>query len=144
MRYLNPVRVAKAGTVFVGGLAFSLSYSSLADLAGHNGVGHPWMLPLVLDGGVIVSTAAAFSLERHRGFALMLLLSSSALSVAGNVAHAAHRGPIAMVIAAIPALWLLAATHLTVLLVRQEAEPYQADTERTQVPVAVDGLPLAA
>lgn len=119
MKILSPVRIATAGTVAVGGLAFSLSFTALADLAAHNGVspGQAWMLPIVVDGGVIVSTAATIALQRDRWFAWLLLIFSSLVSVAGNVAHS--HGVIGMVIAAIPPLWLLAATHLTVMLARQ-------------------------
>jgi ABC-type uncharacterized transport system permease subunit len=79
------------------------------------------MLPLVVDGGMIVATAATIALRSHRWLAWLLLVASSAVSVAGNVVHASEAGgtPIAMVIAGIPALWLLATTHLTVILVGQ-------------------------
>lgn len=123
MTILSSVRVATGGTIAVGGLAFSLSFTSLADLAAANGVAHAqaWAIPLVLDGGVIVATSATLALKRNRWFAWMLLILSSMVSVFGNVAHAqaASGTIIAMVIAAIPPLWLLAATHLTVMLVRQ-------------------------
>ncbi|ASZ75467.1 excisionase [Mycobacterium phage Kimona] len=128
--------VAVAGTVAVGGLAFALSFTALADLAGHAGVteGQAWMVPLVVDGGIIVATMATVALRRHQWYAWTLLLFSSLVSVAGNVAHAQPHGLIAMVIAAIPPLWLLAATHLTVMLSRSENEP---------VPVAAEPLHIA-
>jgi hypothetical protein len=131
MSIVTPVRAATAGTVVVGGLAFSLSFSALADLASHNGVPHGWMLPLVIDGGVIVATVASVALQRQRWYAWALLVFSSLVSVAGNVVHAT--GPIGMVIAAIPPLWLLAATHLTVMLSRQDA-PARAETAAAPLP----------
>ncbi|AXH46779.1 hypothetical protein SEA_ACOLYTE_35 [Mycobacterium phage Acolyte] len=118
------VKVATTGTVAVGGLAFALSFTALSDLAGHAGVtqGQAWMLPAVIDGGVVVATVATVALQRHRWYAWALLLLSSMVSVAGNVAHAQPHGPVGMFIAAIPPLWLLAATHLTVLLYREAPE----------------------
>ncbi|QJD50238.1 membrane protein [Mycobacterium phage Iwokeuplikedis] len=116
------LRVATAGTVAVGGLAFALSFTALNELSAANGVGQSWMVPLVVDGGIIVATMATVALSRHQWYAWTLLLMSSMVSVAGNVAHAQPHGLIAMVIAAIPPLWLLAATHLTVLLYRDDQE----------------------
>ncbi|UJD20874.1 hypothetical protein SEA_ZIMMER_36 [Mycobacterium phage Zimmer] len=114
--------VATGGTVAVGGLAFALSFTALSDLAAHNGVpaSQSWMLPLVIDGGVIVATAATVALKGR--YAWFLLLLGSLVSVAGNVAHAQPHGLLPMFIAAVPPLWLLAATHLTVLLSRQGSD----------------------
>ncbi|QXN73874.1 membrane protein [Mycobacterium phage Eaglepride] len=118
---LSPVRLAAAGTVFVGGLAFSLSFTALSELAANNGVAHGWMVPLVIDGGVVVATTATVAL-RSQWYPWTLLILGTLVSVAGNVAHAGPHGVIAMVIAAIPPLWLLASTHLTVLLYRGSRE----------------------
>ncbi|EHB47667.1 putative phage excisionase [Mycolicibacterium rhodesiae JS60] len=138
MKILSPVSMATAGTIAVGGLSFALSFTALSDLAAHNGVsaGQAWMLPLVIDGGVIVATAATVALQRHSWYAWTLLVFSSIVSVAGNVTHAGPHGLIAMVIAAIPPMWLLAATHLTVMLGRQRSE-------NDDVPVAAETLHIA-
>jgi hypothetical protein len=121
MRIISPVGAAVAGTTVVGALAFSLSFTALSDLALDNGIspGQGWMLPILIDGGVIVATTATVALRRQRWYAWALLVFSSLVSVVGNVVHAHPHGLIAMVIAAIPPLWLLAATHLTVMLTRQ-------------------------
>lgn len=134
-------KVAAAGTVAVGGLAFALSFTALSELSAANGVGQAWMVPLVVDGGIIVATMATVALRRHGWYAWTLLLLSSLVSVAGNVAHAQPHGGIAMVIAAIPPLWLLASTHLTVLLYReaQESRP-----ESISEPVLTRGFAEAA
>ncbi|AOT24956.1 hypothetical protein PBI_KALPINE_36 [Mycobacterium phage Kalpine] len=128
--------VASVGTVAVGGLAFALSFTALADLAQGHGVpsGQAWMLPLVIDGGVIVSTAATVALRGRYAWALLIL--GSLVSVAGNVAHAQPHGPVGMVIAAVPPIWLLAATHLTVKLSEQ-----RSDNE--PVPVAAEPVRFA-
>ncbi|QDP44620.1 membrane protein [Mycobacterium phage NothingSpecial] len=135
--------VASAGTVAVGGLAFALSFTALSDLAGHAGVtpGQAWMVPLVVDGGIIVATMATVALSRHGWYAWTLLLLSSLVSVAGNVAHAQPNGAIAMAVAAIPPLWLLASTHLTVLLYRDGEE---SGSESISAPVLTRGFAEAA
>ncbi|AOZ63979.1 hypothetical protein SEA_BAEHEXIC_35 [Mycobacterium phage Baehexic] len=134
-------RVATAGTVAVGGLAFALSFSSLSELSAANGVGQAWMVPLVVDGGIIVATMATVALSRHGWYAWTLLLLSSLVSVAGNVAHAQPHGLIAMVIAAIPPLWLLGSTHLTVLLYR---EAHESRSESISAPVLTRDFAEAA
>ncbi|QCG76890.1 hypothetical protein SEA_XIANYUE_36 [Mycobacterium phage XianYue] len=133
--------VATAGTVAVGGLAFALSFTALSELSAANGVGQAWMVPLVVDGGIIVATMATVALSRHQWYAWALLLMSSLVSVAGNVAHSQPHGLIAMVIAAIPPLWLLAATHLTVLLYRGNEE---SASESISAPVLNRGFAEAA
>ncbi|UJD20965.1 hypothetical protein SEA_HARRYHOUDINI_37 [Mycobacterium phage HarryHoudini] len=134
-------RVATAGTVAVGGLAFALSFTALSELSAANGVGQAWMVPLVVDGGIIVATMATVALSRHGWYAWTLLLLSSMVSVAGNVAHAQPHGLVAMVIAAIPPLWLLGSTHLTVLLYRESQE---SRSESISAPVLTRGFAEAA
>ncbi|UJD21136.1 membrane protein [Mycobacterium phage SororFago] len=136
MKILSPVSLATAGTIAVGSLSFALSFTALKELSADNGVSSAWMVPLVIDGGIIVATTATLALRRHAWYAWTLLLLSSMVSVAGNVAHAQAHGLIAMVIAAIPPLWLLAATHLTVMLYRQRSE-------NAPVPVAAETLHIA-
>ncbi|AIW02931.1 hypothetical protein PBI_LARENN_36 [Mycobacterium phage Larenn] len=137
------VGVATAGTIAVGGLAFALSFTALSDLAVTHGVTpeQSWMLPLVIDGGIIVATMATVALRQHGWYAWTLLLLSSMVSVAGNVAHAQPHGPVGMFIAAIPPLWLLAATHLTVLLYRGDQE---SGSESISAPVLTRDFAEAA
>ncbi|APC46156.1 hypothetical protein PBI_STARSTUFF_38 [Mycobacterium phage StarStuff] len=135
------LKVATAGTVAVGGLAFSLSFTALSELSAANGVAQSWMVPLVIDGGILVATMATVALSRHGWYAWALLILSSLMSVAGNVAHAQPHGLIAMVIAAIPPLWLLASTHLTVLLYR---EAQGSRSESISEPVLTRGFAEAA
>ncbi|ALF00903.1 hypothetical protein SEA_JSQUARED_35 [Mycobacterium phage Jsquared] len=131
------LRVATAGTVAVGGMAFALSFTALSELSADNGVSQAWLIPLVVEGGMVVATAATVTLKDHRWLAWTMMVLSSLAAVVGNVVHAQPHGVIAMVIAAIPPLWLLASAHLTVMLVRQDgAEPNQIDTEEHTVLVA--------
>lgn len=123
MPIVSPSRAATAGTVVVGSLSFALTFTALSDLAAGNGVpsGQAWMVPLVVEGGMIVATAATVALEKYRSFAWAMMALSSIASVVGNVVHAQPHGVIAMVIAAIPPIWLLASAHLAVMLTRQKA-----------------------
>ncbi|AGT14285.1 excisionase [Mycobacterium phage Adzzy] len=114
--------VATAGTVAVGGLAFALSFTALSELAAANGVAQAETVPLVVDGLTLVATVATVALKQNSWYAWSLLILSTVVSVAGNMAHAYPHGLIAMVIAAIPPLWLLASTHLTVMLVNQRGK----------------------
>ncbi|QFG10405.1 excisionase [Mycobacterium phage Anthony] len=124
MSIVTPVRVASVGTLAVAGFSAMLSFTALSDLAAQNAVpaGEAFAIPLIVDGGAIVATAATLALSKHRRFAWALLVLSSMASVVGNVVHALPHGIVAAVIAAIPPLWLLAMTHLTVMLVRQHAK----------------------
>ncbi|AGK87965.1 excisionase [Mycobacterium phage Severus] len=122
MAIVTPSRAATAGTIAVGGLSFALSFTALRELSAANGVAQAWMVPLVVDGGIIVATTATVALRTHRWYPWTLLVLGSLVSVAGNVAHAQPHGAIAMVIAAIPPLWLLGSTHLTIHLYREGRE----------------------
>ncbi|AGR46449.1 hypothetical protein ODIN_34 [Mycobacterium phage Odin] len=124
--------VATAGTVAVGGLAFALSFTALSELAAANGVAQAEMVPLVVDGLTLVATVATVALKQGSWYAWTLLILSTLVSVAGNVAHAYPHGLIAMVIAAIPPLWLLASTHLTVMLAKQHSERAEVSVSRPE------------
>lgn len=125
LREITPLRSATAGTVVVAGLAFSMSFTKLSRLAGANGVDgwQAWMLPILLDGLVIVATAASASMKRGRMYAWVLLLAGTAASVVGNMAyaHTYHPGNmIALTIAAAPPIVLFLVTHLTIMLAHQD------------------------
>lgn len=121
---LTPAKITAAASVVVAGLAFWLSFTALSDLAVRFGVPEfqAFAFPLVVDGLVIVATVAAATLKTSRWYAWALLLVGSAVSVAGNAVHAhtVSGNPIAVGIAVVPPVFLLAVTHLTIMLARQE------------------------
>lgn len=148
---INALNVSTAASVGVGALAFSLSFTALTDLAQQNGIGsgQAWMLPLVVDGLVVVSTAASAKLKRFAAaYAWALLVIGTATSVWGNVTHAQSNGfgVIGMAIAAIPPLFLLAVSHLTILLAHQakrEAADVVAEAEAiVQEAAAIEQAPV--
>lgn len=129
MSIITPARLAVAGTVAVGALSFSLSYTALTDLAAdhHVPAGQAWMVPLVVDGLVVVSTIASAAAKRKssRVYAWFLLVLGTLLSVAGNVTHAwllSDGNPISCVIAAVPPVIQLAVWHLTMMLWNEKTE----------------------
>ena len=121
---LSPAKITAAASVVVAGLAFWLSFTALSDLAVRFGVPEfqAFAFPLVVDGLVIVATVAAATLKTTRWYAWALLLVGSSVSVAGNAVHAhtVSGNPIAVGIAVVPPVFLLAVTHLTIMLARQE------------------------
>lgn len=137
---------AAAGTVFIAGLAFSLSFRSLADLARRSGIptGQTWMWPLIVDGIIVVATVSVVTLSGRKSswYAWLLLGSGAAVSVTANAAHALviadHDVPkaLAACVAAVPPLVLLAITHLTVVLTRQtQTEPAAATAHEREDPM---------
>ncbi|MFJ8896766.1 DUF2637 domain-containing protein [Leifsonia sp. NPDC102414] len=116
------------GVIALAGGGFTLSFASLRDLAIASDVptGLAFIWPLIVDGFIVVATAAAFALKSRRGLAWYpwtALVAFSAISVTGNALHAADtinqlRVPLllASVVSAVPAVALLVASHLLVVM----------------------------
>lgn len=141
------VVTAAVGTMLIGAGAFWLSFVALADLAVRSGIarGQSWIWPLLVDGLIMVATVAVVALDRRRAawYPWTLLIGGAGVSVTANAAHAILAADLtvpamlAAVVAAIPPLVLLAATHLTVVLTR----PADHTTEHTPtVPVEPPAL----
>jgi hypothetical protein len=118
-----------AGVVALAAGGFTLSFASLRDLATRCGIDPQlsFLWPLIVDGFIVVATAAAFALK-DRGPAVTwypwtALVIFSAVSVTGNSLHgaeAAHASVpliVAAAVSSIPAIALLVATHLLVVMV---------------------------
>jgi len=139
------VVTAAVGTMLIGAGAFWLSFVALADLAERSGIarGQSWIWPLLVDGLIVVATVAVVALDGRRTawYPWTLLIGGAGVSVTANAAHAILAADLtvpamlAAVVAAIPPLVLLAATHLTVVLTR----PADHNTEPT--PAASVELP---
>lgn len=122
------VVTAASGTVLIGGGAFWLSFTALADLAVRSGIasGQAWIWPLLVDGLIVVATVAVVALDGHRSawYPWALLIAGALVSVTANAAHALVAadatvpGTLAATVASVPPLVLLASTHLTVVLIR--------------------------
>lgn len=143
------VVMAASGTVAIGAGAFWLSFVALADLAERSGIarGQSWIWPLLVDGLIVVATVAVVALDGRRAawYPWALLIGGAGVSVTANAAHAilaadlAVPAMLAAVVAAIPPLVLLAATHLTVVLTRKaDDEPLPTAPEEASAPAAVE------
>jgi hypothetical protein len=137
-----------AGTVFIAGFAFWLSFTALTHLAMRAGIDarQAWAWPLIVDGIIVVATVAVVALRERQGhgYSWFLLVSGALVSVTANAVQAAMPAgmnlppALAAAVSAVPPVVLLAITHLTVVLARHENQPdtHPADTPAT-VPVAV-------
>jgi len=135
--------------VGLAGCGFTLSFAALRDLAVASGLSPSlaFLWPLVVDGFIVVATAAAFRL-RHAGrrvtwYPWTALALFAAVSVSGNAIHAASSDGrsvavwIATVVSAVPAVALLVASHLLVVMAEHTARTARpSPTEILQVPDA--------
>ncbi|MGA0568125.1 DUF2637 domain-containing protein [Rathayibacter sp. KR2-224] len=123
------VWVTAMAVALLAGGGFTLSFSSLIDLATLSGIDRQlaFLWPLIVDGFIVVATGAAFALKgrspRMTWYPWTALSFFAAISVIGNAVHASQvadlRVPIvlATAVSAIPAIALLVATHLLVVMV---------------------------
>lgn len=109
--------------------AFALSFDALRELAMIAGLRAEiaWLWPFIVDGFIVIATAAAVLL-RERGpgvvwYPWATLIVFAAVSVAGNAHHATNNADheslsvsVAALVSAVPAVALLLASHLVVLL----------------------------
>lgn len=96
--------------LIIAAFGFASSYLALSDLARQHQFTLPAVFPLILEGGMIVFSLAALLASLHAESARwpwVLVIGSSGLALAFNVIHAAAYGPLAMVLAAMPSLFLL-------------------------------------
>jgi hypothetical protein len=94
----------------IAALSFASSYLALADLAQQHHFVLTYVFPLIIEGGMVVFSLAALraSLHAERArWAWTLVIGSSALALAFNVIHAHQWGALAMIMAAMPSLFLL-------------------------------------
>lgn len=148
------VVAAASGTVLIGGGAFWLSFTALADLAVRSGIttGQAWIWPLLVDGLIVVATVAVLALDRHRAawYPWVLLIAGALMSVSANAAHAlvaadaSVPGLLAAIVAAVPPLVLLAATHLTTVLTRSTKTPAQVEIASADTPPPAPLEPMNA
>ncbi len=120
------VALAAVAAAAVAGTSFWRSFTAIAELAVAYQVpaDQAWMIPVAVDGLVVVATVAA-AVARHRvarAYSWFLLVAGTVASVAGNGIHAWQLtgSPIGVGIAVLPPLVTLAAVHLTILLARQD------------------------
>lgn len=136
-------RYAVIGNAVIGVSAFTKSGISLWQLAADSGYPRElgWVLPLVLDGMVILATLILVVDTSHRWFAWSLLILGSVASTAGNIVHVSMSDysssfTVAALTAAAPPLVLLVTTHLMIQLVRlDDASTAGTDVNRSPTPL---------
>jgi hypothetical protein len=146
VRRSNPVVnwATAIGVVCLAAAGFVLSFSSLRDLAIASGVpvGLAFLWPLIVDGFIVVAMLAAYTLKSRRPSATwypwVAVGLFSAISVVGNAMHAAGNPqsltvsvPVATIVNAVPAVALLIASHLLVVMV-SERDPKSRRTKKAQ------------
>lgn len=125
-------RLLAAFACLVVGLAsFALSYVALRDVAVALEAVPPylgWLVPIVIDGGIICGSAIIWSLSKEQGgrpkFPFFFVGSMVLMSVVVNVAHAGD-SILAKIIAALPPLILLG----TLELVADQGRKAKSDAE---------------
>lgn len=124
------VGASALGAVTVAVMAFAMSFDALTQLARGAGIRQTiaWMWPVVVDGSMIVATAAALVLRNSPERAVRLypwaqLGLFALVSVVGNGLHALGTrgavtlpGPVAVAVSGVPPVALLLSTHLLVMM----------------------------
>ncbi|MGY4101313.1 DUF2637 domain-containing protein [Nocardia sp. R16R-3T] len=140
------VRVFAVITIVgVGAAAFRLSFATLQDLAvlAHIPRGDAWLLPVVIDGTILLATLGTLVLANSpdRRYFVRLLIIGAAVSIVGNCLHAVVSGitlpvwasaVLSATVAAIAPISLLADTHGLAVLLRAA----QHNSAPTPVPAA--------
>ena len=134
-----------AGVVGLAAGGFTLSFAALRDLATRSGIDPQlaFLWPLIVDGFIVVATAAAFALKR-RGrrvtwYPWTALIFFSAISVVGNSIHATDAHglrvpiPVATIVSSVPAVALLIASHLLVVMIEGRTEKQPSRAQRKQL-----------
>lgn len=128
--------------------AFTLSFTALRELAAREFAIAPalaFIYPLVVDGFIVIATAAAFTMKnrgpRTTWYPWATLAVFGALSVLGNAAHAIDNPTatfpawISAVGASVPAVALLIASHLMVMMIdgkrTQQTKPRKTAAPQT-------------
>ena len=136
--------------------SFALSFNALAVLAEDSHVPRQiaWAWPVVVDLSIIVGTFASLVLRGRssravRVYPWLILVFFGIVSILGNGYHALTGGapatpPIAFAVGAVPAIALLASTHLLVVMLTSPSEPVTDEQIAKDVKKASRAQPAAA
>lgn len=127
MKWLTRVLPSLASLV-VGAASFALSFVALSEVAASSGAvpaAMSWLVPVVIDGGIIGGSAViwanSYQQRRRELFPFAFVTALVAVSVAVNVAHASAGSLLGRVIASLPPLVLLGTLELVAAQHRREA-----------------------
>ncbi len=142
-------RAARASAAVVAGGAAALSFratSQVAETSGAVSIGWGWIVPLVVEAGVLTAAALAWvrSGEGLRATTETVVMTGLLmLSVVINVAHAAHGTVLGRVMAAVPPVVLLVAVEGLLREQRRTAAHHQRTSEQPSDRTATPPAPVA-
>lgn len=138
--------LASLACLVVGLASFALSYVALRDVSVALGAVPSylgWLVPIVIDGGIICGSAVIWTLSKEQGgrpkFPFFFVGSMVLMSVVVNVAHAGD-SILAKVIAALPPLILLG----TLELVADQGRRVQGDVKSSEASEALEDSTLGS
>jgi len=151
-KLLGIATASGVGALAVGG--FTLSFAALRELAQREfaiASELSFIYPLVVDGFIVIATAAAFTMKK-RGprvtwYPWAALAVFGALSVLGNAAHAIDNPSatfpawISALGASVPAVALLIASHLLVMMIDGKSQTRPRVRSKVTVPVKAKEAP---
>lgn len=146
----NPPAFARAISIVSGILvmalavaSFSLSFHAIRDLASQHGFKtNPWLMPLILDGSIIVFSLAAMRAQlfgQKARYEMLLVLAATFASVVFNIAHA-PADALARLLAIVPPLCLFLAFEVLARQIRSEVERTSALAGVEELSVEVASL----
>ncbi len=142
--------LTSVGIVALAAGGFTLSFDALRDLAARSGTPQhlAWVWPLTVDGFIVIATLAAFTLakagRRTTWYPWAALCLFAVISITGNALHAINHEdqlgvatPVAVMVSSIPAIALLVASHLLVVIVGFWTKPL-TNTVAVATPINVN------
>ncbi len=117
-------------TITLAGFAFALSYANLYAMAAEAGVKYPALIPLTIEGAVLVFSVAMLRNSLHGDDTRVLwglIIGSSVLATVFNVYHSDTSKVISMVMAGVPSLFLLLSFETFISQIKKVAARSQAE-----------------
>ncbi len=143
--------LTSVGIVALAAGGFTLSFDALRDLAARSGTPQhlAWVWPLTVDGFIVIATLAAFTLakagRRTTWYPWAALCLFAVISITGNALHAINHEdqlgvatPVAVMVSSIPAIALLVASHLLVVMVGFWTKPAEPLTNTVAVATPIN------
>ena len=140
-------------TITLAGFAFALSYANLYNLAAESGVAYPALIPLTIEGAVLVFSVAMLRNSLHGDDTRVLwslIIGSSVLATGFNVYHSDTGNLVSMIMAGVPSVFLLLSfetfiSQIKRIAAKSKAEQSLGEVEQALVEkqVAVDRLEQA-
>lgn len=112
-------------TLILAVFAFVLSFSNLYKLAAESGVAYPALIPLMIEGAVVVFSVAMLRNSLHGDpvrTLWALIISSSLLATSFNVYHSDTGNVMSMIMAGVPSVFLLLSFETFISQIRKVSD----------------------